>query len=89
MLVKVDSFIFLVDFVILYYELDYEVPIILEKSFLAIGRTLVDMEKRKINFRLNNEEATFNICRSIKKSCELQMVSTISFWVESMSKVKI
>ena len=44
-LVKVESFIFLVDFVILNCEVDFEVPIILGRSFIATGRALVDMEK--------------------------------------------
>ena len=64
MLVKVESFIFPTDFVILDCEVDFEVSIILERTFLAMGRALVDMEKMK--FRLNNEEATFNICRSMR-----------------------
>ena len=41
-------------------------PNILGRSFLATGRALVDMEKGLMNFMLNNEEATFNICRSMK-----------------------
>ena len=44
-LVKAESFIFLEDFVILDYEVDFEVPIILGRPFLATGRDLVDMEK--------------------------------------------
>ena len=44
-LVKVESFIFLADFVILDCEVDFEVPLILGRPFLAIGRALVDMEK--------------------------------------------
>ena len=40
-LVKVESFIFLADFVIL----DCEVPFILRSPFLSTGRALVDMEK--------------------------------------------
>ena len=62
-LVTVESFIFLADFVILDCEVDFEVPIILGRPFLAIGRALVDMEKGQMKFRLNNEEATFNLCR--------------------------
>ena len=49
-LLKMESFIFPVDFVILYCEVDFEVPIILGRSFLATGRALVDMEKGQINF---------------------------------------
>ena len=85
MLVKVESFIFLADFVIIDCEVDFEVPIILGRSFLATGRALVDMEKGTMKFRLNNEEATFNICRSIRQSGELQSVSAISY-KEKMKK---
>ena len=49
-LVKVASFIFLDDFMILDCEADFEVPIILGSPFLAIGRSLIDMEKRQMKF---------------------------------------
>ena len=79
MLVKVESFIFLANFVILDCEVDFEVPIILGRPFLATGRTLGYLEKGQMKFRLNNEEATFNICRSMRQSAELQSVSAISY----------
>ena len=60
-LVKVESFIFLADFVILDCEVDFEVPIIHWRPFLATGRGLVDMEKGQMKFWLNNEEVTFNV----------------------------
>ena len=65
-LLKVESFIFLADFVILDCEVDFEVPIIPGSPFLATGRALVDMEKGQMKFRLNNEEETFNICRTMR-----------------------
>ena len=77
-LVKVESFIFPADFVILDCEVDFEVPIILGRPFLATGRSLVDMEKGQMKFLLHNEEETFNICRSMRNSEELQSVSSIS-----------
>ena len=40
-----ESFIFPANFVILDCEADFEVPIILGRPFLAMGRALVDMEK--------------------------------------------
>ena len=49
-LVKVELFIFPADFVILDCEVDFEVPIILGRSFLATGRALVDMEKGQMKF---------------------------------------
>ena len=44
-IVKEDSFIFLADFVILDCEVDFEVSIILGRTFLAIGRALVDWKR--------------------------------------------
>ena len=52
--------------------------IILGRPFLATGRALVDMEKGQMAFQLNNEEATFNICRTMMQSGEHQSVSAIS-----------
>ena len=84
-LVKVELFIFPADFFILDCEVDFEVPIILRRPFLATGRALVDMEKGQIKFRLNNEEVTFNICKSMRHSGELQSVSAISYNVGESS----
>ncbi|KAM6547415.1 hypothetical protein CsatB_019091 [Cannabis sativa] len=42
-LVQVDKFIFLGDFIILDYEADKDVPIILGRPFLTTGRTLIDV----------------------------------------------
>ena len=84
-LVKVESFIFPADCVILDCEVNFEVPIILGKPFLATGRALVNMEMGKMKFQLNNEEVTFNICRSMRQSGELESVSAISY-KENMKK---
>ncbi|XP_069148240.1 uncharacterized protein [Solanum lycopersicum] len=58
---------------------EFEVPIILGRLFRSTGHAFVAMEKGKMKFRLNNEGATFNICRPMKQSDELQMVSAISY----------
>ena len=81
--------IFPPDFVILDCEVDFEVPIILGRPFLATGRALVDMEKGQKKFRLNNKEVTFNICRSMRQSGELQSVSAISYKVGKSSETQI
>ena len=49
-LVKVESFIFPSNFVILDCEVYFEVPIILGRPFLATRRALVDMEKGQMTF---------------------------------------
>ncbi|XP_049378134.1 uncharacterized protein LOC125842895 [Solanum stenotomum] len=66
-LVKVDTFIFPTDFVILDCEIDFEVPIILGRPSLATGRALVDVKRGELKFRLNTNEVRFNICRSMKQ----------------------
>ena len=71
MLVKVESFIFPANFVILDCEVHFEVPIILGRPFLSTGRALVDMEKGQMKFWLNNEKTSFNVCRTMSQSGEL------------------
>ncbi|XP_070002262.1 uncharacterized protein [Nicotiana sylvestris] len=51
-LVRVDMFIFPADFVILDCEVDYEVPIILGRPFLATQKVLVDVEAGELTFRV-------------------------------------
>ncbi|XP_069152682.1 uncharacterized protein [Solanum lycopersicum] len=88
-LVKLDSFIFPADFMILGCEVNFKVRIILRIPFLGTGRSLVFMEKGKMKFWLNSEEVTFNICRSRKQSGELQSVFSITYRVENSSEVQI
>jgi len=76
-LVKVDKFILLADFVILDCEIDAEVPIILGRTFLDTERALVNVESGELKFRVNNEEVTVNVCKSMKKPNKIHMVSLI------------
>ncbi|XP_038904346.1 uncharacterized protein LOC120090699 [Benincasa hispida] len=65
-LVKVDNLIFPADYVILDYEADREVPIILGRPFLATGKVLIDMHKGELTMRMANEEVTFNVLNALK-----------------------
>ncbi|XP_075475703.1 uncharacterized protein LOC142509842 [Primulina tabacum] len=65
-LVKVDKFIFSVDFVVLDMEEDREIPLILGRPFLATGRALIDVQKGELVLRLNDEKVTLNVFRSMK-----------------------
>ena len=49
-LVKIDKFIFPVDFVVLDMEEDRDVPIILGRLFLATEQELVDVRERQSHF---------------------------------------
>ena len=88
-LVRVESFIFPANFVILECEVYFEVPITLESTFLATRNALVDMENGQMKFRLNNEEAPFNICRFMKQTGDVQTVSATSYRIESISRYKL
>ncbi|XP_015159981.1 uncharacterized protein [Solanum tuberosum] len=86
-LVKVDRFIFLADFVILDCEIDAEIPIILGRPFLATERALVDVESGKLKFRVNDDDVTFNICKSMKQPSNIHVVSTEDVIDEAVASV--
>ncbi|XP_073133850.1 uncharacterized protein [Henckelia pumila] len=65
-LVKVDKFIFPVDFVFLDMEEDREIPLILGRPFLATGKALIDVQKGELVLRLNDERVVFNVFHSMK-----------------------
>ncbi|XP_070004307.1 uncharacterized protein [Nicotiana sylvestris] len=65
--VRVDKFILPVDFVILNCEVDYEVPIILGRPFLATGKALIDVEVGELTFRVGDEKVVFHVCKSVRK----------------------
>ncbi|GKA47366.1 reverse transcriptase domain-containing protein [Tanacetum coccineum] len=58
-IVKVEKFNFLADFVIVDFEADPRVPIILRRPFLRTTRALVDLYEEKLTLRVGNEEVVF------------------------------
>ncbi|XP_070040354.1 uncharacterized protein [Nicotiana tomentosiformis] len=64
-LVYVRKFVFLANFVILDCRVDEEIPIILGSPFLATGRALIDCVTGELKIRLNDEEITFNVQKSM------------------------
>ena len=60
-LVKVDKYIFPVDFIILDMEEDREVSLILGRPFLATRRALIDVEEGKLKLRIQEEKVTFKV----------------------------
>ena len=66
MLVKVDKFIFVVDFIVLDIEEDREIPLTLGRPFLATGRALIDVHSGNLTLRVNNKEVRFNIHHIMK-----------------------
>ena len=54
-LIKVDKFIFPMDFVVLDMEEDEKVPLILEKPFLATSRAPIDLESGELTLRVGDD----------------------------------
>nr|GEX48720.1 hypothetical protein [Tanacetum cinerariifolium] len=53
--IKVGKFHFPTDFVVVDFEADPRVPLILGRSFLRIGRALIDVYREEITLRINDE----------------------------------
>ncbi|XP_022155972.1 uncharacterized protein LOC111022956 [Momordica charantia] len=71
-LVQVDKFIFPADFIILDYDANKEVPIILGRSFLDTGRTLVDVHKGEVTMRVQDQEIKFVVYDFMKYHAEVE-----------------
>ncbi|KAA3462033.1 bromodomain-containing protein [Gossypium australe] len=77
-LVHVDKFIFPADFIILDLEANKEVSIILERPFLATGRTIIDVQKGELTMRVQDERVTFNVLKALRSPNEVKYCFTIS-----------
>ncbi|XP_061352468.1 uncharacterized protein LOC133297362 [Gastrolobium bilobum] len=65
-LVKVDKFIFPADFVVLDMEEEGNMSLLLGRSFLATTRAMIDMEKGKLELRMDDEKVTINVLDAMK-----------------------
>nr|GEW87206.1 DNA-directed DNA polymerase [Tanacetum cinerariifolium] len=59
--VKVGSFHFSADFVVVDFDVDPRVPLILRRSFLKTGRALIDVFEGELTLRVGKDAITFNI----------------------------
>nr|GEY94273.1 hypothetical protein [Tanacetum cinerariifolium] len=66
--VKVGKFHFPTDFVVVDFEADPRVPLILGRSFLRIDHALIDVYGEEITLRINDESITFNLDQVMKYS---------------------
>lgn len=57
--VKVNSFIFHANFIVLGYKVDIEVSIILGHSFLTTGLILIHVKHKKLTMQVNDEKCDF------------------------------
>ncbi|XP_016496839.1 uncharacterized protein LOC107815733 [Nicotiana tabacum] len=85
-LVRVGKFILPVDFIVLDYEVDEEVPIILGRPFLATGGAIIDVREGKLKMRVDDEEITFNVYMALKLPMHYDHLCMIS--VEESKGIK-
>ncbi|GJU64707.1 reverse transcriptase domain-containing protein [Tanacetum coccineum] len=66
--VKVGKFQFPADFVVVDFDADPRVPLILRRSFLKTGRALIDVYKGELTLRVGKEAITFNLDQTSRYS---------------------
>ncbi|XP_017613882.1 uncharacterized protein LOC108459020 [Gossypium arboreum] len=65
-LVHVDKFIFPTKFIVLDFEADKKVLIILGRPFLVTGRILINVQKGELTMRVQDDQVTFNVIKAMK-----------------------
>ncbi|GJS08017.1 reverse transcriptase domain-containing protein, partial [Tanacetum coccineum] len=66
--VKVGKFHFPADFVVVDYDVDPRVPLILGRPFLRTARALIDVHGEELTLRVNDEAITFNVRHTLRYS---------------------
>ncbi|GKD34705.1 reverse transcriptase domain-containing protein [Tanacetum coccineum] len=75
--VRVDGFTFLADFVVVNYEPDPRVPIILGRPFVRTVKALIDLYEEKLTLRVGSDELVF-YAEKYEKSKNKQFAHAIS-----------
>nr|GFC46334.1 reverse transcriptase domain-containing protein [Tanacetum cinerariifolium] len=66
--VKVGSFHFSTDFIVVDFDADPRVPLILRRSFLKTGRALIDVFEGELTLQVSKEAITFNLDQTSRYS---------------------
>nr|GEX82652.1 reverse transcriptase domain-containing protein [Tanacetum cinerariifolium] len=73
--VKVGKFYFSTNFIVVNFEADPHVPLILGRSFLRTGRALIDVYGEEITIWVNDEAVTFNLNQTMRYSSTYDDIS--------------
>ena len=82
-LVKVDKFIFLTDFIMLDMEEDKEIPIILGRPFLATSMAMIDVQKGELKLIVQDDEVRFSVFNTVRHPAE----SDVCFMIEAVEAI--
>ena len=88
-LVKVEKFIFLVDFVVLDFEEDSKCPLILGRPFLNTERAIIDVHEGKITLRVSDESVEFVMSRLMKYPIEEEFCMRVKVIYECVREVNL
>ncbi|GJU66143.1 reverse transcriptase domain-containing protein [Tanacetum coccineum] len=77
--VKVGKFYFLADFVVVDYDVDPRVPLILGRPFLRTARALIDVHGEELTLRVNDEAITFKVGHTSRYSLVQQVLIPLFF----------
>ncbi|XP_050915842.1 uncharacterized protein LOC127130933 [Lathyrus oleraceus] len=76
-LVKIEKFVFPVDFVILEMPKDEEIPLILGRPFLETGRCLINIEEGTMTLKVYDEELKIDVRNTMKYKDDIDTSHTI------------
>nr|GEY19705.1 reverse transcriptase domain-containing protein [Tanacetum cinerariifolium] len=79
--VKVGKFHFPIDFVVVDFDADHRVPLILKRSFLKTERALIDVYEGELTLRVGNKTVTFNLDQTSRYSS--------NYDVESINRIDV
>nr|GEV44058.1 hypothetical protein [Tanacetum cinerariifolium] len=72
---KVGVFHFLADFMVVDFEPDPRVPLILGRFFLKTSRALIDVHKGELTLRIGNEAITYNLDQTVRYSANYNQMT--------------
>ena len=64
-------------------EEDSEIPIILERPFLATGRAMIDVQKGELKLRVQDDEVRFSVFNVVRHPIE----SDACFMIEAVEAI--
>nr|GFC00069.1 reverse transcriptase domain-containing protein [Tanacetum cinerariifolium] len=73
---KVGVFHFPDDFVVIDFEPDPRVPLILGRCFLKTSRALIDVHKGELTLCIRNEAITYNLDQTVRYSANYNQITT-------------
>ncbi|GJS75475.1 reverse transcriptase domain-containing protein [Tanacetum coccineum] len=80
--IKVGKFQFPADFVVVHFDADPRVPLILRRSFLKTGRALIDVYEGELTLRVGKEAVIFNLDQTSRYSSTFDVL----YYSESESR---